>query len=289
MARWFRIITPVIFIVVCVGLLGLAVGSFLNVVIARLPRMLDADWRASARDILELPPQDTPRFDLAWPGSACPNCQARIRAWQNIPVVSFVLQRGRCAACHAPISWQYPLVEIAAAALALACVWQFGLGTACALAIILSWALLTLAVIDWRTQLLPDNITLPLLWLGLLTSISGIITDPVSAIVGAAAGYLVLWFIYQLFRLLTGKRGMGYGDFKLLAALGAWLGWQQLPVIVVIAATSGAIIGLLLIASGRLQRDRPMPFGPFLALAGWLSLIAGDTMLQNYMALAGLS
>lgn len=264
-------------------------GSFLNVVITRLPRMLDSDWRASARDILELPSQATPRFDLARPGSTCPKCHAPIRAWQNIPVVSFTLQRGRCADCHQPISWQYPLVELVAAALALVCVWQFGLTTACALSIILSWALLTLAVIDWQTQLLPDNITLPLLWLGLLAAIAGVFTAPVSAIVGAAAGYLVLWLVYQLFRLLTGKHGMGHGDFKLLAALGAWLGWQQLPVIVVIASTSGAVIGLLLIVSGRLQRDRPMPFGPFLALAGWLSLIAGDTMLQNYLALAGLS
>src|SRR5699024_3582776 len=164
-----------------------------------------------------------------------------------------------------------------------------GPGAACALAIILSWALLTLAVIDWQTQLLPDNITLPLLWLGLLAAIAGVVTDPVGAIVGAATGYLVLWLVYQLFRLLTGRHGMGHGDFKLLAALGAWLGWQQLPVIVVIASASGAVIGLLLIASGRLQRDRPMPFGPFLALAGWLSFIAGDTMLQNYLALAGLS
>lgn len=281
--------SPAVFLGICIGLLGLAVGSFLNVVIARLPRMLDNGWRTSARAILELPARDTPRFNLAWPASACPGCQAPIRAWQNIPLLSFVLQRGRCAACREPISWQYPLVEIAAAALALTCLWQFGLTPACALAIILCWALLTLAVIDWQTQLLPDDITLPLLWLGLLTALAGAFTDPVSAIIGAAAGYLVLWLVYQLFRLTTGKQGMGYGDFKLLAALGAWLGWQQLPLIVIMASASGAIIGLLLMASGHLQRGRPLPFGPFLALAGWLSLLAGDTMLQNYLTLAGLS
>lgn len=264
-------------------------GSFLNVVIARLPRMLENDWRAGARAILELPARDTARFNLAWPASACPGCQAPIRAWQNIPLLSFALQRGRCASCHESISWQYPLVEAAAAGLALLCFWRFGPTTAAALAMLLCWALLALAVIDWQTQLLPDNMTLPLLWLGLLAAIGGVFTNPVSAIIGAAAGYLVLWLVYQLFRLTTGKQGMGYGDFKLLAALGAWLGWQQLPVIVIMASASGAIIGLLLMASGRLQRGRPMPFGPFLALAGWLSLLAGDTMLQNYLTLAGLS
>lgn len=271
------------------GLLGLVVGSFLNVVIARLPRMLEADWRMGAADMLDLPPPAAPRFNLARPGSACPTCDSPIRAWQNIPVISFMVQRGRCAACGERISLQYPLVEIGAAIVALICAWQFGPTLACALAIVFSWALLTLAVIDLHTQLLPDDITLPLLWLGLLAAAGGLSVDPFSAIVGAAAGYLVLWLVFHAFRLLTGKLGMGHGDFKLLAALGAWLGWQQLPVVLLLASAAGAIVGLLLLLCGRLQRGTPMPFGPFLAMAGWLSLMAGDTMLQRYLALAGLS
>lgn len=276
-------------LLVGVGVLGLVVGSFLNVVIARLPRMLEADWRRSAADILEQTAPAAPRFNLAYPASACPHCRTPIRAWQNIPLISYVLQRGRCAACSEHISLQYPLVELGAAVAALVCGWSFGPTAACVLAIILSWALLTLAVIDAQTQLLPDDITLPLLWLGLLAAATGWSIDPVNAIIGAVAGYMILWLVFHAFRLLTGKRGMGYGDFKLLAALGAWLGWQQLPVILILASAVGAIVGIMLMASGRLQRGAAMPFGPFLAAAGWLSLIAGDTMLQRYLALAGLS
>ncbi|HLQ86573.1 MAG TPA: A24 family peptidase [Salinisphaeraceae bacterium] len=273
----------------CIGLLGLAVGSFLNVVILRLPRMLMTAWRTDAAAVLGQPeqaPEET--FNLAWPASACPHCATPIRAWQNIPVLGFILLRGRCAGCEKPISRQYPLVEIAAAGMGLVVAWHFGPTLACLLALLLSWALLALAVIDWQTQLLPDNITLPLLWLGLLAASATAFVDPVSAIIGAAAGYLVLWLVFHLFRLLTGKRGLGYGDFKLLAALGAWLGWQQLPLILVLASVSGALAGLALIASGRLRRGSTMPFGPFLAAAGWLTLVAGDTIMHAYFSLAGL-
>lgn len=272
----------------CTGVLGLVVGSFLNVVIVRLPRMLEANWQASAKHILGLA-QDTQRpvYNLAQPRSACPNCQAPIHAWQNIPVISFLLLRGRCAGCGCRISWQYPLVEILSAVTSLIVAWQFGPTLACALALILTWSLLALTVIDWHTQLLPDSMTLPLLWLGLLAAAAHIRIDPISAIIGATAGYLALWLIFHAFRLLTGKEGMGYGDFKLLAALGAWLGWQQLPLVLLLASVTGAVSGILLLASGRLQRDHAMPFGPFLAAAGWLTLVAGDTMLQTYFSLVG--
>lgn len=272
------------------GLLGLVVGSFLNVVISRLPQMLETEWRTNAVDILGLPaPSKTSRFNLVAPSSNCPKCHAQIQPLQNIPVVSFILQRGRCVVCKAQISLHYPLVEIAAAIVAMVCAWRFGPTIACAFALVLSWALLALAVIDWRAQLLPDNITLPLLWLGLLAATMNTYVTPISAIIGAISGYLVLWLIFHVFKLLTGKHGMGHGDFKLLAVLGAWLGWQQLPVILLVASATGAITGIFLISSGKLQRSSPMPFGPFLAAAGWLSLIAGDTMLQNYLMLAGLN
>lgn len=275
---------------VCAGLLGLIAGSFINVVIMRLPRMLETAWHLDATAILGRPtPADKPQFNLAYPRSTCPACQASIRPWHNIPVISFIILRGHCAACHGRISLQYPLVELASCGLTLACAWRFGASMACLPALLFTWALLAIAVIDWRTQLLPDNITLPLLWLGLLTATAGLYVSPISAIIGAVVGYLVLWLVYHGFRLLTGKHGMGHGDFKLLAALGAWLGWQQLPVIVFAASVTGAVTGLVMIASGQLNRDEPMPFGPFLAAAGWLSLIAGDTMLQNYLTLVGLS
>lgn len=277
-----------VFLYFCSAVLGLVVGSFLNVVIVRLPRMLEADWHASAAAILDQSVPDTrPAGNLVQPRSACPNCHAPIRAWQNIPVISFALLRGRCAGCGHRISWQYPLVEICAAVMSVIAAWQFGPTMACALALILSWGLLALTAIDWQTQLLPDNITLPLLWLGLVAGAAHVFVGPVNAILGAAAGYLVLWLVFHLFRLVTGKEGMGHGDFKLLAALGAWLGWQKLPMVLLLASAAGAVTGILLIAAGLLQRGRAMPFGPFLAAAGWLSLVAGDTMQQVYFSLAG--
>lgn len=278
---------PVLFTgVVCV--LGLLVGSFLNVVILRLPVMLEEAWRASAEQILEQPATETASpTGLVTPRSACTACGAQIRAWQNIPVISYLLLRGRCAACGARISWQYPFVELATAVLSGIIAWYFGWGLACAFALVFTWALIALTGIDWRTQYLPDAITLPLLWLGMLASLGGYFATPTDAIVGAIAGYLALWLVFHGFRLLTGKHGMGYGDFKLLAALGAWMGWQSLPLIILLASFTGMIIGVAMMLGGRLTRGVPMPFGPFLAIAGWLALIAGDTITRAYLQIAG--
>jgi leader peptidase (prepilin peptidase) / N-methyltransferase len=264
--------------------LGLALGSFLNVVILRLPRMLEEGWWQEARHALRLPPRP-PRepLSLTKPSSRCPQCGARIRAWQNVPVVSWLVLRGRCASCATPISFQYPAIELLAGLLSAVCAWRFGWSVHLAAALVLTWSLLTLAVIDLRTQLLPDVITLPLLWAGLLlTAAHGTFTDTVSALFGAAAGYLVLWLVYWIFKLATGKEGMGYGDFKLLAALGAWLGWQALPSIILISSAAGAAIGIALIFAGRLRRQQPVPFGPFLAAAGWIVLLWGDCIAALY-------
>lgn len=274
-------------------LLGLVVGSFLNVVITRLPRMMEARWQAEAAEILD---QSTPddsgdAFNIAVPRSACPCCHAPVRPLHNLPLISFILLRGRCASCQARISWQYPAVELAAAIMAVLVGLRFGASAYMPLALLLSWGLLTLAAIDWRTQLLPDSITLPLLWLGLVASVGWPITSgvtPISAIVGAAAGYGVLWLVFQLFLVVTGKQGMGYGDFKLLAALGAWLGWQQLPLVLLMASIAGALVGGVLMATGRIERGHPLPFGPWLAIAGWLVLMAGDTIIAAYLTLSGL-
>lgn len=273
---------------------GLIVGSFLNVVILRLPRMMQAQWRASAAEILDQPaPTDTEaQVTLSHPRSTCGHCATPIRAWHNIPVVSFLLLRGRCAACGHPISWQYPAVEILAALLAVAVVARFGIIPFTGFALIFSWTLLAAAVIDWHTQFLPDALSLPLLWLGLLASLGHsagyALVDPATAITGAAAGYLILWFVFQAFLLVTGKEGMGYGDFKLLAVIGAWLGWQALPMVLLMSSLAGALVGGTLMATGLLARGKPMPFGPWLAIAGWLALVAGDTIGGAYLSLAGL-
>lgn len=267
---------------------GLMVGSFLNVVIHRLPAMLDYAWRSDAAQILDQPAPAQAPPGIATPASACPACGAKIKPWHNLPVLSYVLLRGRCASCKARISLQYPLVELASGLLCAALAWRFGVGMPALLGLIYTWMLLALAGIDWRTQFLPDLITLPLLWLGLLASLGGYFTHPAAAIVGAVAGYLALWLVFHCFRLLTGKDGMGYGDFKLLAAIGAWLGWQALPLVVILASAAGALGGLALMACGQLERGRPIPFGPFLAGAGWLTLVAGDTITRAYFQLASV-
>lgn len=273
-------------------LLGLVVGSFLNVVITRLPRMMEVRWQAEAAEILDQPaPEGSDAFNIAVPRSACPSCGAPVRPIHNLPLISFILLRGRCASCRTRISWQYPAVELAAAVMALLVGLRFGASAYMLLALLLSWGLLALAAIDWQTQLLPDSITLPLLWLGLVASVGWPITSgvsPVSAIIGAAAGYGVLWLVFQLFLVVTGKQGMGYGDFKLLAALGAWLGWQQLPLVLLMASIAGALVGGVLMATGRIERGHPLPFGPWLAIAGWLVLMAGDTIIDAYLTLSGL-
>lgn len=258
------------------ALVGLVVGSFLNVVIMRLPRMLEATWRAEARallggtdaDSLAVDEDEMPNLSLWHPSSSCFACWERVAPWHNVPVLSWLLLRGRAACCHSRIPLQYPLVELAAAALAMGAVWRFGYGTDVIAAMLFSWVLLTAAVIDWRTQLLPDSLTLSLLWAGLLYSMHGGLVSVGSAVVGAAVGYLSLWAIFHAFRLLTGREGLGYGDFKLLAALGAWLGWQVMPTLLLLSSTVGALVGLTLLATGHLGRQQPMPFGPFIAGAG---------------------
>ncbi len=280
---------PALFVVLAV-LLGLMVGSFLNVVIYRLPLMLEREWRAQCAELLELEgasaaPQ--PLFNLWWPRSQCPHCQHVIRAAENIPILSYLLQGGRCAHCQAPISIQYPLVEAVSGVLAGIVAWHFGWGWPAAAALIFTWTLLAASVIDLRHQLLPDVLTLPLLWLGLGAALFGLFTDLHSAVLGAMCGYMSLWLVYQAFRLLTGKEGMGFGDFKLLAALGAWCGWQSLATIVILSSLVGAVCGIALIALRRRDRQLPMPFGPFLAAAGWLALLWGEAITQTYLRWLG--
>ena len=275
---------------------GLVVGSFLNVVIYRLPVMLDRQWRAECAELNgaavgTAPPE---RFDLIVPRSTCPACKAPIGALQNIPVLSYLALRGRCARCRAPISVRYPLVEILCGVLSALVAWRFGYGAPAACGIVISWFLIALTFIDLDHQLLPDSLTMPLLWLGLLASLTGwgsasgnLPADPVSAIAGAALGYLALWAGYHAFRLLTGKEGMGYGDFKLLAAFGAWLGWRMLLPIVLLSAIVGARVGVALSVGRRHQRGTPLPFGPFLAAAGGLAMMWGPQIVQGYLALYG--
>jgi len=275
------------FLAFAVLLLGLCVGSFLNVVIHRLPLMLERDWRHECRTLLELPAEPEPSpLSLVRPASRCPSCGAAIRPWQNIPVVSWLALGGRCAACRAPISLQYPLVEAVTGLLSAWCAVRFGWGAPLAAALVLTWALVALTVIDLRTQLLPDAITLPLLWLGLLLSLGSVFVAPQASIIGAAAGYLSLWLVYHAFRLATGKEGMGHGDFKLLAALGAWFGWQALPLIVLLSSFAGALVGLGLILLRGHDRNVPIPFGPYLALAGWIFLVGGRGLTDAWLHLA---
>ena len=271
------------------SLFGLLVGSFLNVVINRLPVMMERQWKRECRALLagEDAPAETDGepFNLVRPRSACPECGAPVRAWQNIPVVSWLWLRGRCASCGKPISWQYPLVELASAGLVGLAAWQFG-PTALALAVfVFSWALLAASTIDLKTHLLPDVFTLPLLWLGLLLPI--LLPDYhlslQDAVLGAVFGYLALWSVYWLFRLITGKEGMGFGDFKLLAALGAWLGWQMLPLVILLSALVGSIVGIAMILLMRHDRRIPIPFGPYLALAGLVALYLGEPILAAYL------
>lgn len=306
---------------------SLLVGSFLNVVIHRVPIMLEREWRAQAKQILEEADRheevnggrriadgaeaqreqhvsdarpsasglqsDASPYNLVVPRSACPKCGALITAAQNIPVISYLFLGGKCAKCGTKISVRYPIVELATALLSAAVAWKFGFHWYTGAALLLTWFLVALTVIDFDTQLLPDNMTLPLVWIGLLLSIAG--PDPVvglpvdmkSSIIGAVAGYLSLWSVYQLFKLLTGKEGMGYGDFKLLAALGAWLGWKMLLPIILLSALTGAVVGITLIVVRGRDRNIPIPFGPYLATAGWIALMWGDELVSAYLHMSG--
>jgi leader peptidase (prepilin peptidase) / N-methyltransferase len=266
------------------GIVGLCIGSFLNVVIHRLPRMLDRGWRAQCADLSGEPAAELPRYNLITPRSQCPSCGHPISAFENIPVVSFLLLRGRCSACSAPISARYPLVELLTAALTVAAVLRFGVAPAALAACLLLWSLIALTFIDFDAQLLPDNITLPLLWAGLLVNATGVLAGVSlrDAVFGAAAGYLFLWTVYWLFKLVRRKEGMGYGDFKLLAALGAWLGWQMLPLIVLLSSLVGAAIGIGLVVFKGRDHHVPLAFGPFLAIAGALALFYGKPLVALY-------
>ena len=292
----------------CTFLLSLLVGSFLNVVIHRVPIMLEREWRAQAREMLVEPGRadddgtvdvrtdgSPERYNLLVPRSRCPRCNAEITALQNIPVVSWLLLGGRCASCRTSISVRYPIVELATAVLSTAVALHFGWHWQTLAALLFTWALISLTVIDLDHTLLPDIITMPLLWLGLLLSLfwhAGLTapapTDPASAILGAVCGYLVLWTVFWAFKFATGKDGMGYGDFKLLGALGAWMGWQMLPLILLLSALAGAVIGIALIVLRGRDRNVPIPFGPYLAAAGWIALLWGPQIMGGYLTLSGL-
>ncbi|MBM5812347.1 MAG: prepilin peptidase [Gammaproteobacteria bacterium] len=277
------------------GILGLLVGSFLNVVILRLPPLLERRWQRECATILgsSVPAAAEEPPGLVRPRSRCPACRAPIRAWHNIPVLSWLLLRGRCATCRAPISPRYPLVEAGTGLLSALVAWRFGFVPEAGLVLVLTWVLIALAGIDLEHQLLPDVLTLPLLWLALLASLfhdgaGGLPVSPRDAILGAACGYGFLWLVFQLFRLLTGKEGMGFGDLKLFAAAGAWLGWQMLPLVLLLAAVAGAVTGLALIVTQRHGRGVPIPFGPFLAGAIWIAALWGPAIVERYLSLAGL-
>ena len=272
------------FLAIVTGLLGLLVGSFLNVVIHRLPKMMEREWAAQCAELRgeELPVPE--RYNLVVPRSACPSCGHRISAIENIPVVSWLALRGRCRGCRAPISARYPVVEALTGALSAGMALHFGFGLPLAGALVFTWVLVAAAFIDLDTTLLPDDLTLPLLWLGLLLNLGGTFVPLSDAVIGAAAGYMVLWLVYQGFKLLTGKDGMGFGDFKLLAAIGAFLGWKLLPIVILFSSVVGAAVGIALIVFARHGRSTPIPFGPYLAAAGVLALVWGDSLTRQWLA-----
>jgi leader peptidase (prepilin peptidase)/N-methyltransferase len=274
--------SPVFLMFAC-ALLGLAVGSFLNVVVHRLPKMMEAQWQSDCAELAGKEPEPAAKYNLWTPRSACPKCGHAITAMENVPVISWLALGGKCSACKTPISARYPLVELLTGALSVAVAWRFGYSAAMLAALLLAWALVALTFIDLDTQLLPDDITLPLLWLGLLVNTAGTFTDLRSAVLGAAAGYLLLWCVYWGFRLLTGKEGMGFGDFKLLAAIGAWFGWQVIPLVVLVSAGAGAVIGGIAIAFSGKGRDVRIPFGPYLAVGGLVALFAGRALVTAYL------
>jgi leader peptidase (prepilin peptidase)/N-methyltransferase len=264
---------------------GLAIGSFLNVVILRVPRMMENEWNQQAAEVRGEPAPDLPTFNLVTPRSQCPSCGHQITALENVPVLSWLFLRGRCSGCGTRISARYPAVELATGLLSAVAVWRFGVTAAGLGALLLTFTLIVLTFIDFDTQLLPDDITLSLLWLGLLFNLWGVFAPLQAAVIGAIAGYLLLWSVYWLFKLATGREGMGYGDFKLLAALGAWFGWQALPAIILLASVVGAAVGIALIVLRRHGREVPIPFGPYLAGAGLLTLYFGAP-LSAYFGIA---
>jgi leader peptidase (prepilin peptidase)/N-methyltransferase len=270
--------------VTAAAVFGLAIGSFLNVVIHRLPKMMEREWQAECAAARGEALPAGPRYDLVRPRSACPACGHRITALENVPLVSYLWLRGRCTACGAAIGVRYPVVEALTAALTAYCAWHFGFGLAAFAAMLFTWCMIALTFIDIDTQLLPDSITLPLVWAGLLVNLPGTFVDLRSAVIGAVAGYLVLWSVYWAFKLATGKEGMGFGDFKLLAAIGAWLGWKMLPLVILASSLVGAVVGVALIVLARRGREVPIPFGPYLAGAGLIALFWGRELVDRYLA-----
>ncbi len=273
------------------GIIGLMVGSFLNVVIYRLPIMMQRNWKKDCMEYLELSQEETPEaepFNLAFPLSRCPNCNTPIKPHQNIPVISYLFLKGKCAQCRTPISLRYPIIEVFTAVASAIVAWHFGYTPQTVFALVLTWSLIALSGIDIDHHLLPDSITLPALWLGLFLSLFALFTDAHSSIIGAIAGYLALWTVYHLFKLVTGKEGMGYGDFKLLALFGAWLGWQSLPVIILLSSLVGSVIGIAMVVLVNRDHRIPIPFGPYLAMAGWIALLWGNNINQLYLTQVGL-
>ncbi len=268
--------------------LGLVIGSFLNVVIYRLPIMMHNQWRAECCEFLEVDNENAPTkpFNLVEPNSTCPHCQHEIKPWENIPIISYLFLKGKCASCRQAISMRYPIIEAVTGLLSLYIAWVSGFGPELLALLIFTWALIALTMIDIDHKLLPDSITLPLMWLGLLVNTQGLITDLHSAVIGAALGYMSLWSVYWAFKLLTGKEGMGFGDFKLLAALGAWFGWQLLPITIILSSLVGAVLGVLILTLQNKEKSTPIPFGPYLAIAGWIAMFWGHDINRLYLQFA---
>jgi len=276
-------LTPDLVFAICAGAFGLAIGSFLNVVIYRLPKMMEAEWRAQCAELAGREPEPASRFNLLVPGSHCPSCKTPLRVRDNVPLISYFASSGKCAHCGAAISARYPIVEAITAALSAWVAWRFGFGLPGLAALAFTYVLIALTFIDADTTLLPDSLTLPLLWAGLLLNIGGTFVPLSEAVIGATAGYLILWSIYWLFKLATGKEGMGYGDFKLLAALGAWFGWKMLLPILLLSSVVGATVGIILLVLARRGRDIPIPFGPYLAAAGLTALLYGQDIAGRFV------
>ena len=288
MLNLYVIATNTILFTAAALLLGLLIGSFLNVVVYRLPVMMQREWQAEAKSILLLPADtSTSEFNLLLPNSQCPHCSHEIRPWENIPVISYLFLRGKCSSCKAPISMRYPLVELACGLLSAFIAWHFGFTWQAGAMLLLTWGLLAMSLIDVDHQLLPDSLVLPLLWLGLIANSFGLFSSLEDALWGAIAGYLSLWSVYWLFKLVTGKEGMGYGDFKLLAMLGAWGGWQVLPLTILLSSLVGAVLGLIMLRLRNAEASTPIPFGPYLAIAGWIALIWGEQITSSYLQIAG--
>jgi len=287
MTLWTLLAEQPAYFITLATVLGLLVGSFINVVVYRLPVMLERQWQREAQEVLGLPTREHARFDLCLPASRCPHCGHAIRAWENIPVLSYLALRGRCSACKQPISSRYPLVEVSCALLSMMVAWYCGAGAQALALLVSTWCLLALSLIDHDQQILPDVLVLPTLWLGLVVNGFDTVVSLPDALWGAVAGYLSLWTVYWVFKLLTGKEGMGYGDFKLLALIGAWGGWHVLPITLLLSSVVGVVGGLVLLRLRRQSVGTAIPFGPYLAIAGWIAVLWGDEMYASYLQLLG--